>query len=140
MSFVLDQETLQLLSLVERRTGANIKDCMISEDSAVFVVQPGEIAKAIGKGGQKVQEISRMLKKKVRFVEFSEDLEQFVKNLCHPVKVREVQNDEGTITIVPEDYRGRGVIIGRNAQNLRQIESLVQRYFDVQELKVAKVE
>lgn len=140
MSFVLDQETLQLLSLVERRTGANIKDCMISEDSAVFVVQPGEIAKAIGKGGQKVQEISRMLKKKVRFVEFSEELEQFIKNLCHPVKVKEVQNDEGLVTIVPEDYRGRGVIIGRNAQNLRQIESLVQRYFDVQELKVAKVE
>jgi len=134
----LDQQTIQIMSLVTKRTGATIKDCIITDNSILFIVIAGDAAKAIGKGGANVQLLERQLKKKVRIAEFSEDLEQFIRNLVHPAKLKSVSNDDGVITLEPEDFRTRGVLIGRNAQNLRQTESLAKRYFpEVQELKVA---
>ena len=42
---------------------------------------------------------------------------------------------DGIVTIEAQDHSSRGLMIGRNASNLRRVESIVQRYFKVEEIK-----
>ncbi len=131
-----DMNIIQLMSMIQRITKCDIKDCIDLNDYYLIVVAQGQVGKAIGKGGVNVKKIEHALKKKAKLVEFSNIAEQFIKNLVFPLKIKEVLEDQQIMTIIPVDMKTRGYIIGRNASNLRQTESIVKRYFPIKELKV----
>jgi len=138
MKVVLDQQSLQIISYFEKKTRAQVKDIIESENNTIFVVMPGEASKAIGKGGANIRELSDKFKKTVKVVEFSPDINVFIANLIKPNKVENITREGEVITLHPVDYKNRGFIIGRNATTLRQTEYIVKKYFpDVKELKVA---
>lgn len=135
---IYDTGTMQVMVHFERMTGAKLKDCIIKEQQVIFIVEPGNIGKAIGPKGVNVKRLENALKKKVKIVEFSHELVSFIKNLAYPIDVKEVrEKDDGVVVIVPPDLKSRGLLIGRNAQTLRAYEAVVQRYFSIKELKVA---
>ncbi len=131
----LDMQTMQMIALFEQLTGAHVKDC-VSGEQVIFIVHEGEIAKAIGKGGQHVRNLENKLKKRVKVVEFHTDVLQFVKNLVAPLELREVKMQDSTVFLSAKDLKTRGLLIGRGASNLRLFEAVVQRYFPVKELRV----
>lgn len=138
MKFVLDTQTLQTIALFEQLTGAHVKDCVPSAEQMIFIVHEGEMAKAIGRGGQHVRNLEHKLKKKVKIVEFHVDLLQFVKNVVAPLSLEKaVMNDDATVVLTAKDLKTRGLLIGRGASNLRLFEAIVQRYFPIKELRVA---
>ena len=94
------------------------------------------ISRAIGKNGENVRKLEKLLNRKIKIVEFNPEVTRFVQNLIYPYKVREVREDGKIITIVTSEHRSRGMIIGRNAVSLREYESIVKRYFDIDEIKV----
>ena len=134
---VYDMGTMQVMAHFEKMTGAKLKDCILREQQAIFVVEPGDIGKAIGPRGANVRRLEDALKKKVKMVEFAHELGSFIKNLVYPIDVREVREQDGIVTLVPPDLKARGLLIGRNAQTLRAYEAVVQRFFPIKELKVA---
>jgi len=131
-----DIDAMKFMSMFESMTGARLKDCIISEDSIVFIVKDGEIAKAIGKKGSNVRRLENSFKKKIKITEFNETLAKFVENLAYPAKVESVNQEEKIVTIKTVDSHSRGLIIGRGASILRGYESIVKRYFDIDEIKV----
>jgi N utilization substance protein A len=137
MKISFDSNTIKTMSLFQTLTKANLKDCFAENDSLVFVVLPGEMGRAIGKNASNVRRISEMLKRKIKIVEFNENVIEFIKNIIHPLKLMNIEESEGTITLTAIDSKTRGMLIGRAAENLRRLESQVRRYFDVKEIKVA---
>jgi len=133
---VYDVALMQTISLFEQMSGAQVKDC-IAGDPIIFVVNEGEIGKAIGKGGQNVRRLEDKLKKKVKIVEFSPVLLKFIKNLVAPCSLADIVEDNGVVTMMAKDLKTRGLLIGRSASNLRSFEAVIQRYFPIKELKVA---
>jgi N utilization substance protein A len=133
---VLTAQTIQTITLFEQLTGAHVKDCVPSDDRLIFIVHDGEIAKAIGKGGQHVRTLERKLKKKIKVVEFHTDVLQFVKNVVAPLKLNEIKMEDTTVYLTAKDLKTRGLLIGRGASNLRTFEAIVQRYFPIKELRV----
>lgn len=131
-----DIDTMKIMSLFESMTGANLKDCINSEGLIIFIVNDGEIGKAIGKKGINIRKLEYSLKKKIKVTEYNENLAQFIENLVYPAKVKEVKQEEKLITITAADSQSRGLIIGRGASILRNYESIVKRYFDIEEIKV----
>jgi N utilization substance protein A len=127
---------MQTIALFEQLTGAHVKDCVPSEEQVIFVVHEGEIAKAIGKGGQHVRNLEHKLKKRVKIVEYHTDVMQFVKNVVAPLELKEVKMENSTVFLSAKDLKTRGLLIGRGASNLRLFEAIVQRYFPVKELRV----
>jgi N utilization substance protein A len=127
---------MKFMSLFESITRAKLKDCIIRENTVLFIVHPGEIGKAVGSKGANVRKLERALNKKVKIVEFSPEPVNFIKNLIHPLQVKEITEDEGIYTLTPVDLKTRGMLIGRNASHLRAYEDVVKRYFPVKELKV----
>ncbi len=132
----LDVNSIKIISLFETITRAAVKDCFEDNERIVIVVNEGEIGKAIGKGSVNIRKIEGALKKKIKVIEFSPDLQQFIKNVVYPLRLSEsvVEGEIATLTAV--DHPTRGLLIGRGAQNLRSYETIVKRYFPVKELKV----
>lgn len=133
---VYDINAMKFMSLFENVTRARLKDCIIKDNMVLFIVQPNEISKAIGSKGGNVRKLENLLKRKVRIAEFAEEPVNFIKNLIHPLQVREITEKEGTYVLTPVDLKTRGMLIGRNASNLRSFEEVVKRYFPVKEIKV----
>src|SRR3989338_6682155 len=99
----------------------------------VFVVFPGQLKFAM----KNIQRLKTKLNKKFKIVEFSEDLEQFIRNMVYPLEVIKLTQEGEIITLEGKDYKTKGLLIGRNAQNLRGLEKAVQRYFStIKEIKV----
>lgn len=135
MKIKYDQTIMKYMSLFDSITRAGLKDCII-DHAVIFVVNQGEIAKAIGKKGTNVRRIEKAINKKVKIVEYSPDIVSFIKNLVYPLKVKEVIQEDDIVTMIPTDSKTRGMLIGRGALHLRSYETVVKRYFSLKELKV----
>jgi len=139
-----DSSLMQTMSLFERITHAKIKDCFIDDKLGIltFVVLPGQIGIAVGRHGDNVKMLENAFKKKIKVVEFHQDKLEFIRNMIRPLQVDEIVEDagqegeEGIILIKSRDTRIKGLIIGRNAMNLRNLEENVKRYFKINEIRV----
>ncbi len=131
----LDQEALGLSSVVERMTHAHVKDCFREEDMIYFVVATGDLGKAIGKGGSMIRKLQERMKKRVRVIEYRNNVVDFVQNMIYPVTVSEIVEENGVVFIRDDDRSKKGKIIGRSGSGLAFVNKVVKRYFDV-EVKV----
>lgn len=137
MKFTLDSKTMQAIAMFEQLTGSHVKDCIIADSQVIFVVNEGEIAKAVGKRGQNVRNLESRFKKRVKVVEFSTDVVQFVRNVVAPLELKEVRLEDDKVFMDAKDLKTRGLLIGRGASNLRFFEGIVKRYFPISELRVS---
>ena len=48
------EDTLRYISLFEKVTGTQVKDCLETEEKLVFVVEKGQGSRAVGKKGENV--------------------------------------------------------------------------------------
>lgn len=131
-------ETLKLMSLFESLTRTRLKDCFVDGNELLtFIVVNGDIGKAIGKEAANVRKLESMLNRKIKIVEFNSESLGFIRNLIYPIRSRNVVENEGIITIESSDSKSRGLLIGRNAQSLRNFEAIAKKYFpDIKEIKV----
>ena len=136
MKIKFDINLMKTISLFENITKASVKDCIEQGERLVFIVKQGEMAKAIGPKGKNIRKLEGMLKKKLKIVEYSDDLIEFVKNIVSPIKPADIAEEEGIVTITPADSTSRGLLIGRGAVNLRGFEDIIKRYFPIKEMKV----
>jgi len=134
----LDMALIKYMALFEKITRASVKDCFEQGDRLVFIVNEGQIGKAIGKGSVNVKKIENLVKKKIRIVEYNSDMHKFVQNIVHPFKLENIEYDEDTkiLTLTAVDSKTRGYLIGRAASNLRNYEAVLKRHTKVSELKV----
>ncbi len=136
---IYDEDTLKKMGLFEAITRAKLKDFFDDpvQERLVFIVQPGNLWTALGKKGFNAKKLEEKFNRKIKIVEFDPDLITFVKNMVRPLKVDDVtMDDEEIITIRHEDLHTKGLLIGKNARNLRNLETNIRRYFEVKEIKV----
>ncbi|MGV8162629.1 MAG: NusA-like transcription termination signal-binding factor [Candidatus Nanoarchaeia archaeon] len=137
MKTIFDVEILKLMKLFEDLTRARVKDCFHNKEKLVFVVEEGELMKALGKERQNLKRLEEKLNRNIKIVEFNPDLLIFIKNLMYPLRVSDMSIDDGVVTIKGPDTKTKGLMIGARAQNLRNYEEITKKYFD--ELKEIKV-
>jgi transcription termination/antitermination protein NusA len=135
-----DSQSMQIIRLFEQITSSKLKDAFEVADLQVFVVESGQIGKAVGKSGINVKKLAEQLKKKIKIIEYSPDIKVFVKNTTFPLIPEEVTYDEENkiVTIIPKDLLSRGLMIGRQAIKLRETEKIIQRFFKIEEVKVGR--
>ena len=126
---------MNYMKLFENITRAKLRDC-ISNEQLIFVVEENEIGKAIGKNGSNVRRLEGMLNKKIKIVEFSPDVKQFIRNFVMPLQVNDITEEGGVINIAGPDTKTKGLLIGRDRKNLDNLKKIVSRYFKVEDIKV----
>ena len=91
-------DEMRYIALFESISGASVKDCIVDEEQGrvIFIVSPGQVGVAIGKGGRNIHTLEKMTGKKQEIIEYSDDPVQFIKNALKPAAVREVRITEKT--------------------------------------------
>ena len=129
----LTDETIRYITLFETVTRAHVKDC-IENDKLVFIVEPGQMGMAIGRGGENIRKLRELLKKRVEVIEFSPEEKQFIINIFHNFNIKDVNIvDRGgnRTAYVSVELKDKGKIIGKNGRNLRLATEIVGRHFEI---------
>ena len=137
MNLVIDNDLLQTIMLVEKITHARIDRCIPRDDKLVFIVNKGDAKKIVGQDGATLKKLESQLGKKLKIIEKADDKQQFIRNAMLPLRVSDMKEEDGIVTVSGADEKTRGLMIGAKAQNLRFTEKIVQMYFpEVREIKV----
>jgi len=142
MKVKLSNEKLRHIALFEKLTGVTPRDFVVSGDGKkfTFIVDEGEMGKAIGKNGKNIGKIREKLEKSVNVVEYSEDIEKFLENILSPAEIKEVKieggGDEKKI-VLEVDSAEKGRVVGRNGWNIERARKLMDRHFGVSEVSIA---
>lgn len=132
---ILDQDAFALSSIMERITGAHVKDCFKDEDTIYFVVGIGELGRAIGKSGVNIRRVQNELGKRIKIIEYRETAVDFVKKVIYPANVEEIIEESEEIIIKDSSKKTKSILIGRGGKNLKMINRAVSRFFS-KEVKV----
>ncbi len=120
---------MDYIVLFENLTSVHVKDSFVNQDKLIFVVEEGKVMKAIGKSGANIRRLEQMLKRKIKIVEFSEDICKFVKSFVSPIKADSISFEEGILSIAVRDTGSKGLLIGRDRRNLKNLEEITNKYF-----------
>lgn len=130
MSIKFDINVIKFINFFEKITRASAKDVIIKEDRMVFIVNEGNLGKAIGKGGVNIKKLENAFKKKIRIVEFKSDVCEFIENLILPLKISNIYKEDNLVKIKADGFKLRSMLIGRDKKNLKSLKDVVKRYFN----------
>ncbi|MFW6141775.1 MAG: NusA-like transcription termination signal-binding factor [Candidatus Saliniplasma sp.] len=135
-----NEKTLRYISLFEETTRAKVKDCIDIPEKVIFLVNPGSVEKAIGKGGKNVTKVSNKIDRNVHIIEYSDNPKELLKNIFYSYDVKDVELEEkngvkhGTVEVAPEN---KARAIGKKGRNLSIARKIMMRHSDVSSVSVA---
>ena len=144
MVVTLSDTARQFIALFEDETGATARDCVVFEtegeddERVVFLVKPGDMAQAIGSGGETVRKIEDQLDRDVTLVEDADTPEAFVANALAPAAVYNVtvSEDDETVAYAEVDSEDTGIAIGEDGRNITAAEKLAKRHYDIDDIQL----
>jgi transcription termination/antitermination protein NusA len=138
----LSSEELGLMSLFQSLTGATTKDCIIDQkmDRVIFVISQGQMGLAIGRSGETIKKVQKVMGRQVELVEWSEEPKQLLMNCLNPQLIKEirmVEKPDGTqaATIFVEEKK-KGAILGKGGKNAEKARLLAKRYFSIETIHI----
>lgn len=120
----LSMDEIRLMNALEKISGANAKDCMVSENMVSFLVNEKEVGKAIGKKASNVKTLEEKLKKRVEIIGFQENPEELVKKALE-IEFNGAKKDSGKM-IVRLDSTNKRKLMKKNAK-LKRVKEFVKR-------------
>ena len=136
---LLSNENMQYINMASKITKTDILDCMIIDDKLIFIVQQGQLGAAIGIKAKNLEKLRNMFKKTIKFVEYSKNKEQFIKNLCKPYKIKKVNlegDEDSPVAKIEVEISDKSKIIGKNGRNIEIIRKLAQRHHSFKDVQI----
>ncbi|MDD1661595.1 MAG: NusA-like transcription termination signal-binding factor [Methanomicrobiales archaeon] len=113
-------------------TKSTAVDCLMDErfDRIIYVIRPGDMGLAIGKKGENIKRMQKVLGKKIEMVEFSENPDEFIANMFRPAILSSVKKDEsGRVSVILQKRSDLGLAIGKGGANVEKARLLFRRFF-----------
>jgi len=133
-------EIMQYINMAGNILKIDVIDCMVTEDKLIFIVKKGQLGIAIGSKAKNLEKLRRLFKKNIKFVEFDENKERFVLNLCKPYKINKITLDGSGDSIVAKvevATSDKSKIIGRGGRNIGIIRKLAHRHHSIKDVQIA---
>ena len=133
----LTAESIQYIALFENMTRAKILDCIPEEERLVYVVKQGDMGLAIGKNGENINRVKKVLDKPIELVEYSDEPVTFLKNAFGPVSVSSVNiitKNGKRLAYVEVPNKEKGLAIGRNGKNIEKVKILARRHHNIEDV------
>ncbi|MFT4249917.1 MAG: NusA-like transcription termination signal-binding factor [Candidatus Woesearchaeota archaeon] len=138
VSTTFDARLIELIQFFENYTKAKVKDAFFdTNEKLTFVVEKGEIGKAVGKSASILKKVEEKMGRRIRVAEYTEDKLALIRSLVAPLALVRISEDEnGVVYMEGKDEKTTGLLIGKQARNLRNLEWMVRRYMPVEEIRV----
>lgn len=125
-------DTLRIITAFENITQSEVRDCIVN-DVIYFLVNAGRMGKAIGKNGMTIKTAEKLIGKKIKVFEYSENETELIKNLMLLAQKIEIRKNKVTVTINAKD---RGMIIGKNGSNIKVIKEFLIRNSNIKDIEI----
>lgn len=125
------------MTLFENLTGIVVKDCLIDNqnNTIYFIIEEGKAGIAIGRDGNNVKNVEKLINKEIKIFEFSKDLSVFVKNLIPQITEVKIKNENNRKLVeVKIDKKDRALVIGRDSRKIKIYKELLQRNHNVDDI------
>ncbi|HLF16330.1 MAG TPA: NusA-like transcription termination signal-binding factor [Candidatus Thermoplasmatota archaeon] len=146
----LSMEAIGLITEAEKRLRARIKDAVDEGERIVFITEKGHLGQALGKEAKNLEMMRELLKKDVKFVEWDDDKQVFIRNLFKPYDVATIRLEttggavgpDGNPTpvkvraIVEVEAKDKGKAIGKAGRNIASIRHIAKRHHEIDEVQV----
>lgn len=150
----LSMEAIGLITEAEKRLRARIKDAVDEGERIVFITEKGHLGQALGKEAKNLQMMRDLLKKDVKFVEWDEDKQIFIRNLFKPFDVASIRMESVSTpsgdndadgqpilkvkmrAIVEVEAKDKGKAIGKGGRNISSIRHIAKRHQEIDEVQV----
>ncbi len=127
----IDITLIGYINTFENITQTNVKDCFYNKNQQlVFIVKEGQGKKAVGKNGMNIRKLERLLHKKLKIIEYSENPSEFMKNIIYPLKSPEIKLEGEILSIKTDSTQLKALLIGREKTNLNEIQGILGKYFN----------
>jgi N utilization substance protein A len=138
----ISNDELALLNTFERATGAKANDVLAEPDCVTFIVQQGELGRAIGKQGANLERLRRAFGKNVELVEDADTLRAFLANVFRGVEFLSIEDKEDAangrkVVFLKVSEAHRGKAIGRGGSKINKARALVKRKFGYDDVKIS---
>jgi N utilization substance protein A len=137
---MISNEVMQYINLASKITKTDILDCLITDDKIIFIVRKGFIGIAIGLKAKNIEKLKNLFKKNIKFVEFDDDKQKFLLNLCKPYKVNQITiegDKDSKVAKLEVDITDKSKIIGRGGKNIEIIRDLAKRHHGIRDVQIA---
>lgn len=126
----IDITLIGYINTFENLTRTNVKDCFYNKNNQlVFIVKEEQGRKAVGKNGMHIRKLERLLHKKIKIIEFNENICEFVKNVIYPLKSPEIKLENDTLIVKTDSTQLKALLLGREKANLKELQEIVGKYF-----------
>ena len=133
----LDLDSLVYEQIFERVCHVRCKGHHQGQDQWLFVVPMGKAGKAIGSGAQNIKKLQEQLSRKrrdlanikIKIIEFHPNIKIFTKNLISPLQVENIEVEENSVIITDSSKKTKSLLIGPGARRLKQLNSILERFF-----------
>lgn len=151
----LNMEAIGLITEAEKRLRARIKDAIDEGERIVFITEKGHLGQALGKEAKNLQMMRDLLKKDVKFVEWDDDKQIFIRNLFKPFDVASIRMETLSVAvpgetdadgqpvtrlkiraIVEVEAKDKGKAIGKQGRNISSIRHIAKRHHEIDEVQV----
>ena len=133
MGVKLGTEHIRAVGTFEEITGVHVRDCLIDDTCAYFLIEPGKMGLAIGKNGSTIKSVERAMGKTIKIFEYADTAEALLRNMVPNIKTLDMSDDSIVITIPSSE---RSTVIGRNGRNIKAIREFLKRHFKINNLKL----
>jgi len=137
---MISNEVMQYINLASKVTKTDILDCMITDNKLIFIVRKGFLGVAIGLKAKNIEKLKILFKKNIKFVEFDEDKQKFLLNLCKPYKIKQITIEgekDSSVAKLEVDITDKSKIIGRGGKNIEIIRDLAKRHHGIRDVQIA---
>ncbi|KAF1077886.1 NusA-like transcription termination signal-binding factor [Methanogenium sp. MK-MG] len=111
-------------------------DCIVDDgfERIIYVVKKGDMGLAIGKNGDNIRRMQRVLGKRIEMVEEGGSFDEFVRNILRPIDVLKTEDDPDTerTRIVIKKKGDLGIAIGRGGCNAEKVRLLCRRMYNAE--------
>jgi len=127
----LDPETIGFSTVMEQMTHARVVDCFKDDETIYFVVASGQMGKALGKGAVNIKTLQQKFNKKIKIIEYDDDVCKFVRNVAYPLKIEHVTLEENCVKIQDSSKKTKSLLIGRQSKNLNMLKRAISRFYSI---------
>jgi NusA-like KH domain protein len=131
----LDFRAIQYLNLFSKLTGTRSSNCFNYADFIIFEVPRFMMSKAIGEHGANIKKLSSIIKKKIKVIPVSSDVEEFIQAVVYPVNFKKIVNANDELTIFAGS-QSKALLIGRGNSRLNELKEILKTHFNIKKLKI----
>lgn len=131
-----DISLMGYINLFESLSKVKVKDAYVKDNTIVFIVEEGGLGRALGKNGSNVKKLVELIKKKIKLIEFNSKVERFIKNFIYPIKAESIILEDEVVKIRVMGAKTKGLLIGRESKNLKELRAVVSRFFKIKDIKI----